>query len=246
VIEVIYEPVRGIIGLNVRAFEPEFAHAVAAQVLEEAGRTLNDMVDVAQQDATRFTRVELEAAEGRLRDAREAFTRFRSQARIVDPESDLAGQMALVQTMQAELASLLIERDMLVPLVEGTDPRIPQIDRQIAAVRARIEDERSRFGRGGEARSGGTDYATLLEEFERLDLERSFAEEAYASARAAHDAALAEALRQNRYIAAHVQPGVPELAMFPGVLSLLAQLSLLLLTGWIMVVLIYYSVRDSR
>ena len=112
-------------------------------------------------------------------------------------------------------------------------------------IKTRISEERSKFGVGGQGRAG-EDYATLTAEFERLTVDREFAEQAYTSALSAYDGALAEAQRQSRYLAAHVAPTHAESSRYPerGVLLLLVGLFGFLV--WAISVLIYYSIRDRR
>jgi len=125
------------------------------------------------------------------------------------------------------------------------DPRIVQGLRRIEVIENRIDAERRKFGEGGQG-PGGEDYATLVAEFERLTVEREFAEETYRGALAGYDAALADAQRQSRYLAAHIRPTLAERAIYPQRWLLLGVASFFLLAGWSIGVLIYYSVRDRR
>ena len=244
-LRVAYEPSRGMIALRVEAFTPEMAPAIAEAVLEEATRVINEMSAVAREQATRYALDDLERAESRLRTARADFTAFRSGMRMVDPEADLTGLNALIAAFQAQLAVALIERDLLLETTRPDDARIATSEREIAAIRARIEDERQRFSSDGEARGGMTDYVTLYGEFERLSLEREFAELSYQLARRAHAVALATAQLQSRYVIAHVQPTRAERAELPDRLSLWFFLTLACLLVWCVSVLIYYGIRDA-
>ena len=65
----------------------------------------------------------------------------------------------------------------------------------------RIAAERQKLGfdSGGGV---GTAFADLVGEYERLVVDREFAEQSYVSALAAYDSARGDAKRQNRYLAA--------------------------------------------
>ena len=86
----------------------------------------------------------------------------------------------------------------------------------------------------------------LLAEFERLSVDRRFAEETYTAALAAFDQAQAEARRKSRYLAAHVQPTLAETAQYPRRIVLLAMVGFFLISGWAIAVLVFYSLRDRR
>ncbi|MEM9426502.1 MAG: sugar transporter, partial [Pseudomonadota bacterium] len=101
---------------------------------------------------------------------------------------------------------------------------------------------RRKLGRDGD----GEDYATTLAEFERLAVDREFAEQAYTAALATYDQALAEARRKSRYLAAYIRPTLAEASEFPRREVLLGLLAFFLISAWAIAVLIYYSVRDRR
>ena len=63
---------------------------------------------------------------------------------------------------------------------------------------------------------------------------------------AARDAAFAEAQRQSRYLAMHVEPTLAETAEYPKRFQLLALLAGLAFVFWSILALIYYSLRDRR
>jgi capsular polysaccharide transport system permease protein len=109
-----------------------------------------------------------------------------------------------------------------------------------------IEKERGKFGVGAGAKTGAQDYSTLVGEYERLVVDREFAEKAYVSALSTFDAAQAEARRQSRYLAAYTRPTLAERSLYPqrGLLTLLVAVFAFL--TWAIVVLVYYSVRDRR
>ena len=83
-----------------------------------------------------------------------------------------------------------------------------------------------------------------MAEYEKLAVDREFAEGAYRTARIAYETALAEAQRQSRYLAAHIEPKVAQSSTEPRRLWLLCMVAGMLLAGWSILVLIYYSIRD--
>ena len=234
----------GLMEIRVLAFDPQEAKDIALAILDESTRRINELSAIAREDATRNAREDLDVAVERLRQAREAMTQFRIRTRIVDPSADIQGQMGLLNTLQAQLAAALIELDLLRETTRETDPRITQAERRIEVIRVRIEEERGRFG-GGQG-PGGEDYATVMAEFERLNVDREFAEQAYRSAMSAYDAAVAEAQRTSRYLAAHITPTLAESARYPERATLAALTVFFLLIAWAVAVLISYSIRDSR
>ena len=244
-ISIIYDSGTGLIDLEVRAFDPQDAFVIASAVLEECTSMINGLSKIAQEDAIRFTKRELDDAAGRLKVARLALTQFRNRTQIVDPSIDTRNQMGLLVTLQQQLADALIDADLLRDTTRQNDPRIRQANRRIEVIEARIVSERRKLGLGEEGDSGGA-FANLVGEYEGLIVDREFAETAYTTALASHDAALAEARRQSRYLAAHVKPTLAERAEYPERIKLIALLSTLCFFAWAILCLVYYSFRDRR
>lgn len=244
-VRVTYDTSTELIEVRVLAFAAEDARAIATGIFEECARLVDELSAIAQEDTIDFAKDELTRAVERLKTAREAMTAFRSRTQIVDPTADLQGQMGLLSTLEQQLAEALITADLLRESTRSSDPRITQANRRIAVIEARIDDERRKLGVGG---TGGTgeDYATLLAEFERLAVDRQFAEQAYTAALATYDQALAEARRKSRYLAAYIRPTLAEASKFPRRFELLGILAFLTVALWGIAVLIFYSVRDRR
>ncbi|MCV6594286.1 MAG: sugar transporter [Silicimonas sp.] len=240
-----YDGATQLIELRVLAFTPEDARRIAEAALAESARLVDRLSAIAREDTIAFAKSELARAVERLKAAREAITAYRSRTQIVDPSADLEGQMGLLSTLQQQLAEALIAADLLRESTRVSDPRITQAERRIAVIEARIEEERGKLGVGG-AGGAGEDYATLLAEYERLSVDREFAEQAYVAALASYDQALAEARRKSRYLAAYINPTLAEASKFPRVVELLAILAFGLTGLWALGVLIYYSIRDRR
>jgi capsular polysaccharide transport system permease protein len=241
-VDVAFESGAGIIHVRVQAFTPEDARAVAAAVLAQSSALVNRLSDQAREDAVRFAREELAEAEANLREMRARLSAFRRENRLVDPSADVAGQMGLLNALQAELAQALVERDVLLSFVGEQDQRVIQAGRRIDAVGARIEAERASLGAPG---TEGV-LPDVVGRYEELLVDLEFANTAYTQALAGLAAARAEARRQSRYLAPHVRPTLAESALFPRRTLLAGLVALFLLLGWSAVMLVYYNVRDTR
>ncbi|MEO0917718.1 MAG: hypothetical protein AAFY31_12165, partial [Pseudomonadota bacterium] len=241
-VRVTYDSTTELIEVRALAFTPADAQRIAQGIFDESARLVEELSAIAQDDTIAFAAAELERAVERLKSAREAVTGFRSRTQIVDPTADLQGQMGLLSTLEQQLAEALIQADLLRESTRVSDPRITQVDLRIAVIEARIAEERRNLGRGGE----GDDYATILAEYERLSVDREFAEQAYTAALATYDQALAEARRKSRYLAAYIKPTLAQASEFPRKEVLLGLIGFFLISAWGIAVLIFYSVRDRR
>jgi capsular polysaccharide transport system permease protein len=243
-VRIYYDGGTGLIDLEVLAFNPQDARAIAQLIFEESSAMINQLSAIAREDAISYTRDELDQAEQRLAAARVSLAEWRNENQTVDPTADTAGQMGLVTNLQAQLAEALIELDILRDTTNrDDDPRITQAERRIAVIEDRIEAERAVLGANG---SGRVAFADLVGEYERLLVDLEFAERAYTTALAAFDGARNEARRQSRYLAAHVRPTLAESSEYPDRPMMLALITMFAFLIWTVIVLVAYSLRDRR
>lgn len=235
----------GLIEVEVLAFTPFEATSISQTLFEKSSDMINALSDIARQDAIRYAREELEEALERLKEARAVLTQFRNVNQIVNPEIDIQAQTGLIGNLQNQQAQALIEMDLLEGSTSQTDPRMTQVKRRLEAIENRITQERKKLGVSGAA-GAGTVFADLLGDYERLVVDRQFAENSYVSALATYDASLAESRRKTRYLAAYLEPTLAETAEYPKRLTLFAVVSLFLFLIWSVLVLVAYSIRDRR
>ena len=196
----IYDADAGLLELFVQAFSPEDAQLIAQEVYDESTDMINRLSAIAWQDATRYARDELDQAEQRLSRARSDLTLFRNKTQIVDPSASVQSQMGLLSSLQLQLAETLIDLDIMRQTAAASDPRVTQLERRVDVIENRMSEEREKLGLGSQEQTTNDAFADLVGEFERLSAERDFAQESFTAARAAYEAAVAEARRQNRYL----------------------------------------------
>ncbi|WP_373355284.1 capsule biosynthesis protein [Pseudoroseicyclus sp. CXY001] len=237
----------GLLNIEAQAFSPEDAQLIARTIVSESSLMINRLAYDAQQDATRYAREELDLTQERLREAREALTRFRNEHQLVDPAASIQSQMGILSELQSQLANTLIEVDLLRQTAGETDPRLEQAQRRIDVIQLRIAEERAKLGIGGATGDENSDlFADLVGEYEGLAVDLHFAEQSYTAARAAYDGAVAESQRQSRYLATHVRPTLAERAEYPQRFTILALIGFFAFLLWAIFVLAFYSFKDRR
>tara|TARA_R110002167_G_scaffold366392_1_gene595687 strand:+ start:2977 stop:4212 length:1236 start_codon:yes stop_codon:yes gene_type:complete len=244
-VRVSYDAGSGLMEIRALAFTPADAKAIAEEIFAENSAIINELSAIARADAMRYATEDLVQAVERLKQTREALTTFRLTNQIVDPNADIQAQMGLLTTLQAQQAEALIEFDLLADIARESDPRLEQAQRRLDVIQTRINAERQKFGVGGQG-PGGVEYATTIADFERLTVDREFAEAAYAASLAARDAAVAEANRQSRYLATYIKPTLAQKSEFPQRIIIIAIIGLFSFLIWAIFSLVYYALRDRR
>jgi capsular polysaccharide transport system permease protein len=245
-VRIFYDNGTGLIELRIHAFDPQDARDIAQAIFDESSTMINMLSATARADATGYARDELARAVERLSQARIALTQFRSRTQIVDPLADIQGQMGLLNSLQQQMSAAMIELSLLRETTRPEDPRISQGERRIAVIETMIAEERRKLGGGTEGGEGGSGMSTLVGEFERLSVDREFAEQAYLAALTAFENAQAEAQRKSRYLAAYSGPTLAQDPLYPRRILLTAVMLAFCLMVWSVGLLVYYSVRDRR
>lgn len=244
-VRVTYDNSTRLIEIRVLAFDPADAQAIATQLFDKSTAMINRLNDTARADASQFALGERDKAEQRLKAARAAITEFRNRTQTIDPASDMRNQSGLLANLQTQLAEALIDSDMLAASTQNANARGDHAAMRIKVIEGRIAAERAKLGLG---QSGATTevFATLVGEFERLTVDREFAETAFRAAQMAYEAAQADARRQTLYLAAHIAPTLAETAQFPQRRVILGTVILFLFLAWAIAAMVYYSLRDRR
>ncbi|WP_147407584.1 capsule biosynthesis protein [Pseudooceanicola algae] len=239
-----YDTGTQLIEVRVLAFDPQEAQSVATLLLQKSSELINTLSDIAQEDTIRSAREDLEMARERLRAARRDVTEFRNRNQLVDPETDVAAQAGLLGELQAQLATALIDADVLAKTTRSNDPRIAQASLRIETISRRIAAERSKLGMDGQGNP--TLLSEVMGQYEALVVDRKFAEESYTSALAAFDLAQAEARRKSRYLAPYIQPTIAQSSRYPERGTLLIFGAIFLSLTWLVLAVTTYALKDRH
>jgi capsular polysaccharide transport system permease protein len=229
----VYDLETNITTLRVQAYRAEDAKAIAEALLAQAEGLVNRFSARTSADALRVGREEVEIAERRVVAAREALNSFREREQALDPTRSAGAAVENVTRLEGLLAQTRAELQEKRAFMRPDNPQIQVLNNRITALVAQIAAERARSSRGEEA------LTQQLTGYERLLLEREFAEKALTSAIASLEGARADAQRQAVFLMRVVEPNLPERALFPraifNTLTVFGGLTILFGIGWLLV-----------
>ncbi len=203
-----YNAQTGISTLRVQAFSPEDAQNIANALLNGGEGVINQLNDRAAEDAVNDAHRRITEAEAGMIQAESALTDFRNRQQLIDPtRASLAG-LDLQGKIEAQLASLRASRAALAASAPQS-PQLPEIDRQITALQAQADTERSKMA------GQDTSLAPMIGEYERLTIERDFAAKEMEAASASAEAATLEMRRKRLYLERVVPPNLPDAPTMP-------------------------------
>jgi capsular polysaccharide transport system permease protein len=216
VISIYFDTSSQILTLEVQAFTARDAQLISAAILEICDALVNEVSERARQDTMRSAEEEVSRIEVLLAVHREKISAFRQTQRLIDPAASAGQQIELLGSLEGNLASARARLGSLDGVLDEDSPSVKNLKRQIVAMEAEMENQQFRMGSG---ETGGLgDAQTLTSKigtYEDLAVDLEFLHQAYFTGLASRETARIEANRMQRYLAAFVQPTLPEKALYP-------------------------------
>lgn len=233
------DSVSSITTLTTRAFTPEDAYRMNAQLLDMSEVLVNQLNERGRKDMISFAAREVAEAEKKARAAALTLSSFRDQKEVIDPEKQSAIHLQQIAKLQEELIATKAQFAQ-VSAFSKDNPQIPALQKRVNTLQGEIDAETRRVA------GGDRSLASKAAEYQHLALEREFAEKQLAAALASLEQARNEALRKQLYLERIVQPSKPDTALEPRrIRGIVATLVLGLIT-WGVLSLLVAGVREHR
>ena len=236
-VDATYDATTGIVTLRVRAFRPGDSYTLGAAILGYSEDLINRLNERARADMVDVAVREIGRNEVRVEKAQAAITAYRLHTNMLDPTSSSTPILQLVGQLAAQRAS---SEEQLSELMRASpdSPQIEPLRTHVAGLETQIASERKKIvGKDGS-------IAQEVGAYERLALEREFADKGLAAANAALEAARVEAEHKRLYIERVVEPNLPDFPLYPhrlmAILEVLLSSTMLYGVGW----LVTASIRE--
>lgn len=202
-ISVRMDDISGVQTLRVETFRPEDSVRIALDLLDLAEHRVNRLNERSERDAIGHAEQDLAMAEQRLVDAQVALTAFRDRELMISATQNATALVELIAKLETQLANTRVEIAQTVS-VSTNSPQLGPLRAKAQALVDEIGREKAQVA------PGQGDLAAKLAEFERLDLQKSFADKSVQAAMAALELARSEARRQHVFLDRVVEPNLPD------------------------------------
>lgn len=223
----------GIITLTVRTFRPEDSKLIADKLLGYSEALVNRFSARAEEDSLRVSREEVARSEARVAELGNRVTRFRDERQSLDPSKSAAVVTEVVGGLEGQLARARAELAAQGTYLRPGSPRLKEQETRVAALQSQLASQQARL-------TGVNSLAPAVAGYERLAVEREFANRGYASALTSLEAARMDAQKQHIYLIRVVEPNLPQKSTYPkrgyGVLGVFGGLLLAFGIGWVIMV----------
>ncbi len=237
-ISVSYSTDTGITTLNVRAFRPTDAEALAQALLQLGEAKVNTFNQRALNNTLGVARRQLDEAEADASLAQNNVTGLRQEQRDIDPARSSAAGITMATGLEGQLAQARAQLATMGRAVVPTSPQYVAMASQVRALSAQVDSERSRL-----AGSSGS-MAPALGAYEGLQLHQQFAAKRYEFAATALATARATAMKQQLFVVRVVEPNLPERSLYPHRSKIVATVFFALLVAYAIGWLILAGVRE--
>lgn len=225
--------------LIVRAYTAQDAQSINQKLLELSEGLVNRLNERGRQDLISFAATEVAEAEKKSKAAALALSAYRNAKAVVDPERQATVQLQQIAKLQDELIATTTQLSQLKTFTPQ-NPQISALQKRASTLQEEISAETTKIT-GGER-----SLANKAAEYQRLALEREFADKQLASALASLEQARNEAQRKQVYIERIAQPSLPDIALEPRRLRSILATFVLGLVAWGVLSMLLAGVREHQ
>lgn len=239
-----FDPITGLAKVEVYAFSPEDAYKVASTLVDLSETLVNDISGRSRQDAITYSENEVKRARRELDGRRADLAAFRAREGVIDPTPSVvstnitvaAGLQTMLSQLEADRATLKQQNvDERSPAAQAVTARINATKLQIQGVEREVAHDRT----------GRDTLAKVVAEFDKLEVERQYAQSTVLNALQNLDRARSNAAAQHMYLTPYVRPVLPTSPAGPLISKILTLFGLGLFSFWLCGLLIVRAIRQS-
>lgn len=234
-----YDSTSSIATLSVKAFTPEDAYRFNRELLESAEALINRLNTRGRNDVVQFAAHEVQDAQIQARTAAVSLAAFRNTHGVVDPEEQAKAQLEMISKLQDELISARVQLLQLRKIAPD-NPQVPVLVTRVNGLQQQIDQQSGRIA--GDRRS----LSQTAVQYERLELERQYADRRLAAAMNSLQDAEDEARRKQAYVERITEPSLPDEAAAPRRIRGILATLLLGLVAWSILRLLLAGVREHH
>lgn len=238
-VEIQQDTTSSITTLTVRAFTAKDAQDINQKLLELSESLVNRLNERGRQDLIRSATNEVTDAEKKSKSAALALSAYRNAKGVVDPERQASVQLQQVAKLQDELIATKTQLAQLRTFTPQ-NPQISALEKRVTTLQSEMDSETTKVT-GGER-----SLANKAAEYQRLALEREFADKQLASTLASLEQARNEAQRKQVYVERIAQPSLPDTALEPRRLRSILATFVMGLVAWGVLSMLLAGVREHQ
>ncbi|MEM8755365.1 MAG: hypothetical protein AAGF90_20565, partial [Pseudomonadota bacterium] len=245
-VEVSYDPLEGIVRLEVTGATPEAAQRFSQAIIAYGEELINNLNDRARNNGIRLAEAKVGEAREALRDAQRTVAEVQEQLNIFSVETEAGALQGRITALEAEIDEIVAEIARLRTVTSNeNDSRFTPLRTNLEIKTRQLGELRGKLTGGGDRATEGPSMAQLSASLELARVDQATAQMLYASALTSQEAAIAAASEQALFLETVVSPSVPAKAAKPERLENTALVFLVLFAAYIIGLLTMSLIREQ-
>lgn len=206
------EPASSIMILQTKAFQAEDSFRMNETLVDLSEQLINRLNERARQDTIQYSQTEVDKSEEKAKAAAIELANYQNKEGVLDPEKESAIPLQQVAKLQDNLLATrgqILQIEALAP----DNPQLPVLRKQVKMLEKEIDKESAKITTSSAA--SDQSLASKAVQFQRLSLDKEFAERQLGSALASLEQARMEAQKKQLYLELISQASLPDEATEP-------------------------------
>lgn len=245
-VAVSYDPLEGIVRLEVTGATPQAAKRFAEAIISYGEELINNLNDRARNNGIRLAEAKVAEAREALRESQRQVAVVQEQLNIFSVESEAGALQSRITMLEAEIDEIVAEIARLRTVTSNdADSRFTPLRTNLEIKSSQLSQLRSKLTGGGAMELDGPSMAQLSASLELARVDQSTAQMLYASALTSQEAAIAAASEQSLFLETVVRPSLADKASKPERLQNTALVFLVLFAAYIIGLLTLSLIREQ-
>jgi capsular polysaccharide transport system permease protein len=200
-----FDSYAGVLVIQAEAYDPKTAHAISSLLVAEGERTMNEIAHHLAREQVSFIEKQVVQVANKFQAARLAVIAYQNRKGLVSPQDTATTLAGTINQLKTQRTTLQAQRMVLLGYLSPQAPGVVDLDLQLAAIEQQIHQEEARL-----AAPKGHTLNSTIEEFERLQMNASFAQDIYKTALIALEKSRMEATRTLKKVSVLQSPTLPQ------------------------------------
>ena len=240
IIEIEIDPTSTIITLRSYAFDAKYAHEINKYLLESGENLVNKLNERARLDMMNLAKDEVSKAEEKAKKASLDLAKYQNTVGVINPEQQSTIPLQQIAKLQEELISTKTQI-LQIETLSPDNPQLPVLHKRASMLQKEIDKTSANL-------AGSTDKSlvTKVVEFNRLSLDKEFAERQLASALSSLEQTRIEAQQQQLYVERIAEPSLPDTAQEPHRIKIVIAIVILSFVIWGILSLLVAGIKEHQ
>ncbi|WP_260853849.1 chain-length determining protein [Paraburkholderia sp. BCC1886] len=209
-ISVDYDTYSGVLRINAQAYDSKTANAIVELMVQLGEAHMNEIGHQLAQSQVDFLSKQVTLAHDRFLGATQDLISFQNRKGLAAPQNTAESANTLIDNLEAQKAAVETQLASLPPNLNRDQPTVMMLKQNISALRQQIAQKRAEL-----ASPTNRTLNYTVEEYQRLQLQASFAQDLYKTALTSLEQGRMDAARMLKMVSILQSPTMPDYPLAP-------------------------------